>query len=153
MLCRLDGFALNGKLAVDFFSTSELLYPNLKNRFRQIRARPIFYMISDNHNVSLGIFHCSIYTRRNALRDDYHKKVEDMLAYTPVDFNYLKILANIFINLVIQNQFIQKNNFSTMLQSVDLPMQRTQTLHLLARTAKVQSGFNNLMSHKLEYSE
>ena len=32
MLSRPDGFKLNGKLGVDFFSTSELLYPNMKIR-------------------------------------------------------------------------------------------------------------------------
>ena len=73
MLSRPDGM-LYGKLGVDFFSTSELLYPNMKVRLRLIRARPNFYMISDNPNVSLGIVDCSIYTRRIALKDDYHKK-------------------------------------------------------------------------------
>ena len=40
---------------------------------RLIRAKPIFYMISDNSNVSLEIEDCSIHTRRVALKDDYHK--------------------------------------------------------------------------------
>ena len=93
MLSRPDGFMLYGKLGVDFFSTSELLYPNMKFRLRLIRARPNFYMISDNHNVSLGIVDCSLYTRRIALKDDYHKKRMDMLVYTPVEFNYLETLA------------------------------------------------------------
>ena len=87
MLSRPDGFKLYRKLGVDFFSTSELLYPNMKVRLRLIRARPNFYMISDNPNVSLGIVDCSLYTRRIALKDDYHKKRMDMLAYTLVDFN------------------------------------------------------------------
>ena len=55
-----DGFMLYGKLGVDFFSTSELLYPNMKVRLRLIRARPNFYMISDNPNVSLGMVDCSL---------------------------------------------------------------------------------------------
>ena len=42
MLLRSDGFALYGKLGVDFFTTSELLYPNMKVRIRLIRARPNF---------------------------------------------------------------------------------------------------------------
>ena len=87
MPSRPDGFMLYGKLGVDFFSTSELLYPNMKIRLRLIRARPNFYLISDNHNVSLGIVDCSLYTRRIAPKDDYHKKRMDMLAYTSVDFN------------------------------------------------------------------
>ena len=80
MLSRPDGFMLYGILGVDFFSTSELLYPNKKVRLRLIRARPNFYMISDNPNFSLGIVNCSLYTRRIALKDDYHKKRMDMLA-------------------------------------------------------------------------
>ena len=37
-------------------------------------------MISDNLNVSVGIVDCSIYTRRIALKEDYHKKRMDMLS-------------------------------------------------------------------------
>ena len=70
ILIRPDGFMLYGKLEVDFFSTSELLYPNMKIRLRLIRGRPNFYMICDNPNVSLGIVDCSLYTRRIALKDD-----------------------------------------------------------------------------------
>ena len=69
-------------------------------------------MISDNPNVSLGIVDCSLYTRRIALKDDYHKKRMDMLAYTPVEFNYLETLAKIFIIPARQNQFIQENIFN-----------------------------------------
>ena len=87
MFSRPDGFMLYGKLVVEFFPTSELVYPNMKVRLRLIRARPNFYMISDNPNVSLGIVDCSLYTRRIALKDDYLKKRMDMLAYTPVEFN------------------------------------------------------------------
>ena len=68
-------------------------------------------MISDNPNVSLGIVDCSLYTRRIALKDDYHKKRMDMLAYTPVEFNYLETLAKTFITLARQNQFIQESIF------------------------------------------
>ena len=74
MLSRPDGFMLYGKLGFDFFSTSELLYPNMKIRLRLTRARPNFYKISDSPNVSLGIVDCSIYTRRIALNVNYHKK-------------------------------------------------------------------------------
>ena len=74
MLSRLDGLTLYGKLGVDFLSTSDLLYPNMKTRLRLIRARPIFCMICDNTIVSLGNVDFSIYTRRIALKDDYHKK-------------------------------------------------------------------------------
>ena len=60
------------KLGVDFFSTSELLYPNMKISLRLIRARPNFSVINYNPNVSLGIVDRSLYTRRFALNDDYH---------------------------------------------------------------------------------
>ena len=107
-----DGFMLYGKLAIDYFSNSELLYPNMKIRLYLIRARPNFYMISDNPNVSLGIVDCSLYTRRIALKDDYHKKRMDLLAYAPVEYNYLETLAKTFIIPARQNQFIQENIFN-----------------------------------------
>ena len=112
LLSRPDGFILYGKLAIAFFSISELLYPNMKIRLRLIRAWPNFYMISDNPNVSLGIVDCSLYTRRIALKDDYHKKRMDMLAYAPVEYDYLETLAKTFIIPATQNQFIQENFFN-----------------------------------------
>ena len=112
LLSRPDGFMLYGKLGIDFFSTSELLYPNMKNRLRLIKARPNIYMISDNPNVSPGIMDGSLYTHRIALRDDYHKKRMDMLAYPPVEYSYLETLANTFIIPARQHQFIQENIFN-----------------------------------------
>ena len=69
-------------------------------------------MISDNLNVSLGIVRCSFYTRPFAIKYDYHKKRKDMLANTPVEFNYLETLAKTFIIPARQNQFIQDNIFN-----------------------------------------
>ena len=112
MLSRPDGFIMYGNLGVDVFSTSELLYPNMKIRLRLITARPNFYLISDNPNVSLGIVDCSLYIRRIALKDVYPKKPMDMLAYFPLEFNYLETLAKIFIIPARQNQFIQENIFN-----------------------------------------
>ena len=112
LLSRPDGFMLYGKLGIDFFSNSELLYLNMKIRLRLIRARPNFYMFNDNPNVSLGIVDCSLYTRRIALKDDYHKKRLDMLVYAPVEYNYLETLAKTFIIPARQNQFIQGNIFN-----------------------------------------
>ena len=112
LLSRPDGFMLYGKLWIDSFSTSEMLYPNMKIRLRLIGARPSFYMISDNPNVSLGIVDCSLYTRRIAPKDDYHKKRMDMLAYVPVEYNYLETLAKTFIIPARQNKFIQENIFN-----------------------------------------
>ena len=112
LLSRPDGFMLYGKLRIDFFSTSELLYPNMKIRLRLIIARPSFYMKSDNPNVSLGVVNWSLYTRRIALKDDYHKKRIDMLAYAPIEYIYLETLAMTFIIPARQNQFIQENIFN-----------------------------------------
>ena len=74
LFSRPDGLMLYGKLGIDFFTTSELLYPNMKVRIRLNRARPNFYMISENPNISSGIVDCSLYTRRVMLKEDYHKK-------------------------------------------------------------------------------
>ena len=112
LLSKPDGFKLYGRLGIDFFSTSELLCPNMKIRLRLIRARPNFYMISDNPNVNHGIVDCSLYTRRIALKEDYHKKKMDMLAYAPVEYNYLETLAKTFMIPARQNQFIPENIFN-----------------------------------------
>ena len=112
MLSRHDGFMLYCNFGIDFFSTSELLYLNIKSRLRLIRARPNFYMISDNPNVSLENVDCSLYTRRIALKDDYHKKRMDKIAYIPVEFNYFETLARTFTIPARQNQFIQEDIFN-----------------------------------------
>ena len=112
LLSRPDSFTLYGKLGIDFFSTFELLYPNMKNRLQIIRAKPNFYMISGNPKVSLGIVDCSLYTRHIALKDDYHKKRVDKLAYAPVEYNCLETLAKTFITPARQNQFTQENIFN-----------------------------------------
>ena len=111
MLSRLDGFMLYGKLGFDLLSFSELLYQNMKISLRPIRGRSTFHMIKDSPNVRLGIVDGSLYTRI-ALKDDYHKKRLDMLAYTPVEFNHLETLARTLIILARQNQFIQENIFN-----------------------------------------
>ena len=110
MLSRSDGFTLYGKLGVD--TTSCLLYPNMKARMRLIRARPIFYMSSDNPNFSHGIVDCSLYTSCIGLKDDYHKKRMDKLAYAPVEYNYKETMSKTFIIPYSQNQFIQENIYN-----------------------------------------
>ena len=69
-------------------------------------------MISDNPNVSLGIVESSFYTRRIALKDDYHKKRMGMLAYASVEHIYLETLTKIFIIPARQNQIIQEKIFN-----------------------------------------
>ena len=122
LLSRPDGFVLYGKLGIDIFSTSELLYPNMKIRLRLIRARPKFYMISDIPNVSLGIVDCSLYTRRIALKDDYHKTRMVMLAYVPVEYNYLETLPRHSSYLRDKTNSFKKT-FSTMLPFVESRLQ------------------------------
>ena len=112
MLSRSDGYLLCGKLGVDVSSTSELLYPNRKNRFRLIRARTKFYKISFNFNVSLGIFECSLNTRHFALEEDCQKKRMGVFAYIPVDFNYFEIQSETFIIPARKNLFVQENIFN-----------------------------------------
>ena len=152
LLSRPDGFMLYGKLELDFFSSSELLYPNMKIRLHLIRARPNFYMTSDNPNVSLGIVDCSLYTRSIALQDDYHKKRMDMLANAPVEYNYLETLAKTFIIPARQKNSFKKT-FSTMLPFVESRLQWTQALPSLILFLKTHFGINNLISDKFEYSE
>ena len=69
-------------------------------------------MKSDDTNVNLGFVDCSFYNRCIALIYDYHKKRMHMLAYAPVNLNYLETLANIFIIPARLNQFIQENIFN-----------------------------------------
>ena len=109
---RPDGFMLYCKLGIDFLTTSELLYPNMKVRIRLNRSRPNFYMISENPNVSLGIVDCSLNTRRVMLKEHYHKKRMSQLAYDPVEYNYMETLAKTYIIPARQNQFIQENIFN-----------------------------------------
>ena len=91
----------------------------MKIRLRLIRARPKFYKISDNPNVSLGIVDCSFYIRCIALKDAYHKKRMDMRAYTPVEFKSLETLEKTFIVPSRQNQFIQRKHFQQCSSSSD----------------------------------
>ena len=109
---RHDGFMLYGKLGIEFLTTSELLYPNMKVRIRLIRARPIFNMISEKPNVSLGIVDCCLYTRRVMLKEDYHEKRMSQIAYAPVKFNYMETLAKSIIIRARQNKIIQENIFN-----------------------------------------
>ena len=84
----------------------------MKIRLRLIRARPSFYMISNNPKVSLGTVDCSLHTRRIALKDDYHKKRMDMLAYAPVENNFLQTLPKTFLVPARQTQFNHENIFN-----------------------------------------
>ena len=75
-----------------------------------------------------------------------------MLAYTPVEFKYLEILAETFLIPARQNQFIQET-ITTMLQFVGFLLQGIQSLHALDHILKIHCDINNLISDKLEYSD
>ena len=59
---RPDGFMLYGKLGINFLTTWELLYPNIRVPIRLIRARPNFSMISENQMLAwvLRTFICTL---------------------------------------------------------------------------------------------
>ena len=152
MLSRADLFMLYGKMMVDFFATSELLYPSMKIKLRLVRARPNFYMIIANPNVSLGIVDCSLYTRRIALKDDYHKKRMDMLATLLWSSTIWRLLQRLSTFLPDKTSSFMKS-FSTTLQFVGLLLQWIQPLHSLDLILKIYSGINILSSDKLEYLE
>ena len=69
-------------------------------------------MSSDKPNISHANVDFLAYARRNAHKDDFHKKRMDMVVYTPVEFDYLDTPAKIFIKSARQNHFIQENIFN-----------------------------------------
>ena len=110
-------------------------------------------MISNNSNVCLGIIDCSLYTRRIALKDAYHKKRVDLLAHILVEFNCLETLAKTFINPPRQNQFIRENfSNNTPVRQIAITNEQ-KTLHSMELALKILSGINNLVPDQLEYTE
>ena len=156
---RSDGSILCGKLGVDIFSTSEIIYPNMKIRQGLIGTKPKFYMINDNSNVRFADFDCSFYIRLFALGDVYHMKQIDIFTYTSLEFNYWKTLVKTFILPERQNLLIQENIFNsvvlvkTVIHFVRLMLQLKQTLPSLDHTLKIQFGITNLISNKFKYSK
>ena len=84
----------------------------MKVRIRLIRARPIFYMISENPNISLSIVDRSLYTRRVMVKENYHKKRMSQLPYAPGEYNYMETLAKTYIIPARQSQFFPENIFN-----------------------------------------
>ena len=108
MLCRPDGFMLYGKLEVDFFTICRSLYPNWKDRWRLIRARHNFHMISDNPHVSLGIvdFHFTLvfwFSRMIITRKEW-----TCLRILPSGTTTLRLCQKPFILPAGQTQFIRE---------------------------------------------
>ena len=112
MYSKPDGLLWYGKIGIHFLPILEILYPNMKVPIRLIRARPSFYMLSENPNINLVIVDCSLYTRRAMLKEDHHKKILVQLAYAPVEYNYMQTLAKTYIIPTRQNRIIQENLFN-----------------------------------------
>ena len=145
---------LNGELGVDCFPSSELPYPNMTIRVRISRSRLIFWNISENPSVILGIsvVDSSLYTPLFAHKDDHRKeKRMDMRAYFLLEFNVLETQS---ISLLHPDKTISfKKMILTVLRFVRLFTQRTQTPQELDHTSSIQSGMSNLISDKSEHSE
>ena len=101
-------FSLYGRLAIDLFTCEKLLLPDTKVRNKLIRARPNFYMLSDNPNASLKIADCSLFTRRILVAEPIHQYLQWNSEREPAQYNYMETIARTFIVPSRQNQFIQK---------------------------------------------
>ena len=99
-------FSLYGRLAIDLFTCEKLLLPKTKVRIKLIRARPNFYMLSDNPNISLKIVDCSLFTRRILVAEPNHQYLQWNLEREPAHYNYVETIARTFIIPSRQNQFI-----------------------------------------------
>ena len=109
MLSMPDGFMFYEKRGIDFSFTSQLLYPSMKVRLQLLRAKPRFRKINENPSVSLAIVHSPLYTRRIALKDDYHRKRLEMFTYTPVEIIFLVNPAKSSVIPAGQNQITREN--------------------------------------------
>ena len=105
-------FSPYGRLAIDLFTCEKRLLPNTKVRIKLIRARPNFYMLSDNPIVSVKIIDCSLFTRRILLAEPNHQYLQWNLERGPAHCNYMGTIARTFIIPYRQNQFIQENVFN-----------------------------------------
>ena len=109
-------------------------------------------MSSDNPNVSLTIVDCSVYTRRIALKNDYHKKKMHILAYIPVECKILETLAKTFIIPARQNQLVRENFFNNA-PFRRVAIARNTNSAFTGSFFENHSGINNLISEKVENSE
>ena len=107
-----DGVTLCGKLAIDLLQYEKLILPNTKSRLKLIRARPNFYMISYNPQVSLRVLDCSLFTRHVVVNEVYHQTIKYQLTHHPACYNFMKSIARTFFIPSGQNQFIQEKVFN-----------------------------------------
>ena len=105
-------FSLYGRIAIDLFTCEILLLPITKFRIKLNRARPNFYMLSDNPNVNLKIVDCSLFTRRILVAEPNHQYLQWNLERETAHSDYMETLARTCINPSHQNQFIQENVFN-----------------------------------------
>ena len=94
------------------FTCEELLLPNTKVRIKLIRARPNFYMLSDNPKVSLKIVDCLLFTRRILVTEPNHQYMQWNLEREPAQYNYMETIAKTFNIPSSQNQLKQENIFN-----------------------------------------
>ena len=72
----------------------------------------------------------------------------DMFACTPVELKYWKTWAKTFNIPAKQYQFMQENNFNI------APFRRfAMAMNTMDREMKIHSGFSNLISDNIEYSQ
>ena len=105
-------FSLYGRLTIVLVTCEKLLLPNTKVRIKFFRARPKFYMLSDNPNFSLKIVDCSLFTRRILVAEPTHQNLQGNLEKEPAQYNYMETIVRTFIIPSRQNQFIQENIFN-----------------------------------------
>ena len=72
----MNNFSLCGRLAIDLVAMKFFLPPNDAVRIEPNRARPNFYKMSDNPNVSLKIVDCSLYTRSLLIAEPNHQNLQ-----------------------------------------------------------------------------
>ena len=106
-------FSLPGSLAIDCFTCEKVFLSKNEVRNKLIRARPSFYMLSDNPNVSLKIADCSLLTRRKLGAEPNHQSLQWNFEKKPAHYNNMETIARTFIIPSLQNQFIQENYFNS----------------------------------------
>ena len=134
-------FSLYGRLAIDLFTWEKLLLPNTKVRTKLIRARPNFYMLSDNPNVSLKIVDCSLFTRRILVAEPNQQYLQWNLEKEPAHYNYMETIARTFVIPSRQNQFIQENVFN------NAPIRRI-AVAMNTNSAVAGSFYENLFNYQ-----
>ena len=105
-------FSLYGSLAIDLFTCEKLLLPKTEVRIKLIRARPKFYMLSDNPNVGLIIVDSLLFTRRVSVVEPNHQYLQCNLEREPAQNKHTETIARTSIISSRQNQFMQEKKFN-----------------------------------------